>query len=83
MGMMKTLAKVAIGYAAARGVDRMSRGQGLTGLFGGGAQVKGSHPMTKAGSQMAAGMQGAASQATKPCRPCSTRCAPRALTSRR
>ncbi|WP_244430304.1 tellurite resistance TerB family protein [Roseivivax halodurans] len=64
--MMKTLAKVAIGYAAARGVDRMSRGQGLTGLFGGGAQVKGSHPMTKASSQMTAGMQGAASQATQP-----------------
>ncbi|SLN42138.1 hypothetical protein ROJ8625_02042 [Roseivivax jejudonensis] len=66
MGMMKTLAKVAIGYAAARGVDRMSRGQGLAGLFGGGAQVKGDHPMTKAGSQMSAAMQGGATQATQP-----------------
>ena len=38
MSLMGTLAKVAIGYAAARGVDRMSGGQGLAGLFGG-AQV--------------------------------------------
>ncbi|UMA63540.1 tellurite resistance TerB family protein [Roseivivax marinus] len=66
MGMMKTLAKVAIGYAAARGVDRMSKGGGLQGLFGGGAQVKGSHPMTKAGSQMSSVLQGGASQATQP-----------------
>lgn len=35
MSLMGTLAKVAIGYAAARGVDRMSGGQGLAGLFGG------------------------------------------------
>ena len=35
MSLMGTLAKVAIGYAAARGVDRMSGGQGLGGLFGG------------------------------------------------
>tara|TARA_R100000750_G_scaffold57216_1_gene44064 strand:+ start:657 stop:1502 length:846 start_codon:yes stop_codon:yes gene_type:complete len=36
---MGTLAKVAIGYAAARGVDRMSGGQGIGSLLGGGAQV--------------------------------------------
>lgn len=35
MSLMGTLAKLAIGYAAARGVDRMSGGQGLAGLFGG------------------------------------------------
>lgn len=41
MGLMGTLAKVAIGYAAAKGVDRLSGGQGLGGLLGGGAQVEG------------------------------------------
>lgn len=35
MSMIGTLAKLALGYAAARGVDRMSGGQGLAGLFGG------------------------------------------------
>ncbi|SNS00723.1 DUF533 domain-containing protein [Antarctobacter heliothermus] len=39
MGLMGTLAKMAIGYAAARGVDRMSGGQGIGSLLGGGAQV--------------------------------------------
>ncbi|WP_323769227.1 tellurite resistance TerB family protein [Antarctobacter sp.] len=39
MGLMGTLAKVAIGYAAARGVDRLSGGQGMGSLLGGGAQV--------------------------------------------
>ncbi|MBS0123050.1 DUF533 domain-containing protein [Thetidibacter halocola] len=39
MSLMGTLAKVAIGYAAARGVDRLSGGAGLPGLLGGGAQV--------------------------------------------
>ncbi len=38
MSLMGTLAKVAIGYAAARGVDRLSGGQGLAGLFSG-AQI--------------------------------------------
>ncbi|SFD44031.1 DUF533 domain-containing protein [Roseivivax sediminis] len=66
MGMMKTLAKVAIGYAAARGVDRMSGSQGLAGLFGGGKQLKGQHPMTQAGTQMSQAMQGGAAQATQP-----------------
>ena len=40
MSLMGTLAKVAIGYAAARGVDKMTGGGGLAGLFGG-AQVPG------------------------------------------
>lgn len=40
MSLMGTLAKLAIGYAAARGVDRLSGGQGLGTLLGGGAQVK-------------------------------------------
>lgn len=35
MSLMGTLAKVAIGYAAARGVDRMAKGQGLGSMFGG------------------------------------------------
>lgn len=38
MSLMGTLAKLAIGYAAARGVDKVAGGQGLAGLFGG-AQV--------------------------------------------
>ncbi|WP_208354078.1 DUF533 domain-containing protein [Pseudaestuariivita rosea] len=33
MGLTKTLFKVALGYAAARGVDRLSRGGGLQGLM--------------------------------------------------
>ena len=35
MSLMGTLARVAIGYAAARGVDALSGGRGLAGLFGG------------------------------------------------
>lgn len=38
MGLMGTLAKVAIGYASARGVDQLSQNGGLGGLLGG-AQV--------------------------------------------
>jgi uncharacterized membrane protein YebE (DUF533 family) len=40
MSLMGTLAKIAIGYASARGVDKMSGGKGLQGMMGGGAQVK-------------------------------------------
>lgn len=39
MSLMGTLAKIAIGYAAAKGVDKLGGGQGLGGLLGGGAQV--------------------------------------------
>lgn len=35
MSLMGTLAKVAIGYAAARGIDRMGGGKGIGDLFGG------------------------------------------------
>lgn len=35
MSFMGTLAKVAIGYAAARGVDKLSGGEGIAGLLGG------------------------------------------------
>jgi uncharacterized membrane protein YebE (DUF533 family) len=54
MSLMKTLTKVALGYAVARGVDRVSSGGGLSALLGGGgnAQVKGQHPTTEAGRQM-------------------------------
>ncbi len=58
MSLMGTLAKLAIGYAAARGVDRMSGGQGLGGLLGGGAQVKGSTPTSSLQAQMAKMMGG-------------------------
>ena len=62
MSLMKTLTKVALGYAVARGVDRVSRGGGLSSLMGGGggAQVQGNHPTTQAGRQVtnAMGMGG-------------------------
>ena len=44
MSLMGTLAKIAIGYASARGVDKLSGGQGLKGMVGGGAQVKSEQP---------------------------------------
>jgi len=53
MGLMGTLAKVAIGYAAARGVDRFSGGQGAGKLLGGGAQVKGKNPASHTQAQIA------------------------------
>ncbi len=66
MGLMKTLTKIAIGYAAARGVDRLSSGKGLSGLIGGGAQLKGDHPATRAGSDMTQQMQSGMTQAASP-----------------
>ncbi len=58
MGLMGTLAKVAIGYAAARGVDKMSGGAGLGSLLGGGAQIKGEHPASAAQAQLGQAMSG-------------------------
>ncbi|KUF12396.1 tellurite resistance TerB family protein [Pseudoponticoccus marisrubri] len=58
MGLMGTLAKVAIGYAAARGVDRMSGGAGLGGLLGGGAQLKARDPNAATQAQMAQPLSG-------------------------
>ncbi|MDU8911502.1 DUF533 domain-containing protein [Aestuariicoccus sp. MJ-SS9] len=55
---MSTLAKVAIGYAAARGVDRLSGGGGLQGLLGGGAQIKGKDPTAAAQAQLGQAMSG-------------------------
>jgi hypothetical protein len=55
---MGTLAKVAIGYAAARGVEKLSAGQGLGGLLGGGAQIKGKHPASATQAQMAEAVTG-------------------------
>lgn len=52
MSLMGTLAKLAMGYAAARGVDKMSGGAGLGGLLGGGAQV----PAAEAEADQAPGM---------------------------
>ncbi len=58
MSLMGTLAKVAIGYATARGVDALSKGQGLGGLMGG-AQVPGDNPMAQIQAQMGQMMGGA------------------------
>jgi uncharacterized membrane protein YebE (DUF533 family) len=51
MSLLGTLAKVAVGYAAARGVDQMGGMQGLAGLFGG-AQI----PAGEAQTETAPGM---------------------------
>jgi uncharacterized membrane protein YebE (DUF533 family) len=59
MSLMGTLAKVAIGYAAARGVDKLSGGQGLAGLVGG-AQVPGDNPMAQIQAQLGKMMGGGA-----------------------
>lgn len=58
MSLMGTLAKVAIGYATARGVDHLSGGKGLGGLMGG-AQVDGDNPMAQIQAQMGKMMGGA------------------------
>lgn len=58
MGLMGTLAKVAMGYAAAQGVDKLSGGEGITSLLGGGAQVAASDPTAKAQAQMLGGLTG-------------------------
>ena len=60
MSLMKTLAKVAIGYAAARGVDKLSRGQGIGSLLGGGAQVPARDPNAAAQAQVGRAMTGQA-----------------------
>ncbi len=52
MSLMGTLAKIAVGYAAARGVDRLSGDQGLGTLIGGKAQIPGSEPGTSLQAQM-------------------------------
>ncbi|CUH76826.1 DUF533 domain-containing protein [Tropicibacter naphthalenivorans] len=62
MGLMGTLAKVAIGYAAARGVDKLAQGQGLGGLFPG-KQVAASDPNAAAQGQMLKGEMPQAAQA--------------------
>ncbi len=58
MSLMGTLAKVAIGYAAARGVDHLSGGKGLGGLMGG-AQVPSDNPMSQLQAQFGQMMSGA------------------------
>ncbi|SPF80205.1 DUF533 domain-containing protein [Pseudoprimorskyibacter insulae] len=57
MSLISTLTKVALGYAAARGVDKLSGG-GLQGLLGGGAQVPASDPMAKNQADMVKAMSG-------------------------
>ena len=56
MSLMGTLAKVAIGYATARGVDKMAGGGGLGALLGGGNQQAGgeaaANPMADMMKQM-------------------------------
>lgn len=53
MSLMETLTKMAVGYAAARGVDQTSGGQGLGGLMGG-AKIA----PQKAAAEQAPGMGG-------------------------
>ncbi len=56
MSLMGTLAKMAIGYAAAKGVDKLSGGGGIQGLLGGGARVPASDPTAQAQAGMADSM---------------------------
>ncbi len=58
MSLMGTLARLSIGYAAARGVDRMTGGKGLGSLLGGGAQIPGSAPTSAVQAQMGKAMGG-------------------------
>lgn len=59
MSLMKTMTKLALGYAAARGVDKLSNGQGLAGLLGGGAQLRASEPGAAQQAQAASALTGA------------------------
>ncbi|EIE52261.1 hypothetical protein AL036_05035 [Salipiger aestuarii] len=59
MSLMKTMTKLALGYAAARGMDKLSKGQGLAGLLGGGAQLRASEPGAAQQAQAASAMSGA------------------------
>ncbi|WP_085308937.1 tellurite resistance TerB family protein [Planktotalea arctica] len=58
MSLMGTLAKVAIGYATARGVEKMSGGGGLSALLGGGSAAEtgsDANPMAAMMQQMMGG----------------------------
>lgn len=67
MSLMGTLAKVAIGYATARGVDKMAGGGGLGALLGGDknaeAGAAGGNPMADMMQQMMGGAGGSESAA--------------------
>jgi uncharacterized membrane protein YebE (DUF533 family) len=69
MSLMGTLAKVAIGYATARGVDKMAGGGGLGALLGGGQQAEdgaeAANPMAAMMQQMMGGA-GATESASNP-----------------
>ena len=65
MSLMGTLAKLAIGYTAARGVDKLSDGKGLGSLLGGGAQVQSHDPTAAAQARMAKGMTGQMPEGTQ------------------
>ncbi|MCT4553822.1 MAG: tellurite resistance TerB family protein [Pelagimonas sp.] len=58
MSLMGTLTKLAIGYATARGVDRLSGSGGFGALLGGGAQIKGQHPASAPAAQMGQALSG-------------------------
>ena len=70
MSLMGTLAKVAIGYAAARGVDKMSGGGGLGALLGGQqaepSAEAASNPMADMMKQMMGGGADASAPASNP-----------------
>ena len=52
MSLMGTLAKMAVGYAAARGVDKLNQAGGLQKVLGGGAQLPATDPTAKAQAQV-------------------------------
>ena len=58
MSLMGTLAKMAVGYAAARGVDKMGGLQGLQSMLGGGARVPASDATARAQAQAIDNMSG-------------------------
>ncbi|MGH1577051.1 tellurite resistance TerB family protein [Planktotalea sp.] len=66
MSLMGTLAKVAIGYATARGVDKMAGGGGLGALLGGAQQADGAEASNPMADMMGKMMGGGADSASNP-----------------
>lgn len=58
MSLMGTLAKMAVGYAAARGVDKVGGLQGLQGMLSGGARVPATDSTARAQAQAIDNMSG-------------------------
>lgn len=66
MSLMGTLAKVAIGYATARGMDKMANGGGLGALLGGAQQADGAEASNPMADMMGKMMGGGADGASNP-----------------